>query len=453
MKWLLYILPFYILGQTYPMAEPNNATYGSYVAPNGFPNYLEWFDTDLSDSRIMRVSDRQAFGVTNQRLRHNYSKDQTWNSNETLIKLAGYPAAILDAQTYEFMFWSNIGGYGRWSNTQPNLVYGTNGNALNVHDVTTNQRSIVRTFNEYDSIDFGFGEGNLSNDDRYIGLIGRNGSALTLITYNIPNNQIIATLQLPNNNVDWFSVSQSGNYAVLCYDTSGNGANQGIKSYNIFLQNETHIADATPHGDLGYDAWDNEVFVGYGNEQQWNDQHSLFMTRLDGGGITNLFPYVNGLGIWGGHISCRNINRPGWAYVSEQCCYTNPVAPAELFAIKLDGSGTIERYAKHNSKPSTYLHETQLVPNRNGTKIIFASNWFYGPEVGQESAHAFVLEVNQETLSIDEISEIELPISTEYYNILGQKVSKNYQGFLIEKRTYQNRVEYKKTVNAKISRD
>ncbi|WP_104733713.1 T9SS type A sorting domain-containing protein [Hanstruepera ponticola] len=384
-------------GQNYPTQEQlPNVDYQNYQAPaTAMPDYLEPFTEGLSGSIVRRIGDRNVFGTSSNRIRHNYSKDQTWNSDETLIKLSGHPAAILDAETYEFLYWANIPGYGRWSHTEPHIMYGSSSNSFQSFDVTTNQRTTLRTFTEYSNIDFGYGEGNQSNDDRYVGLIGTSGSTKTVFVYDIQNDVVTGSMVIPGGDLDWFSVSQSGQYAVLCWRTDGSGPNQGLKTYDINMQNEIHIADTTPHGDLGYDVYGNEVFVGYGDQAQWDAGYSMYMARLDGGGITNLFPYINGRGIWGGHVSCRNIDRPGWAYVSEQCCSSNPVAPREIFAIKLDNSGTIERYAKHHSAPTGYLHETQVVPNRNGTKMIFASNWNDPTQTNQTSAPAFVLEFPQ----------------------------------------------------------
>src|SRR5690606_14890957 len=124
------------------------------------PGYLETFTESLSGSSVTRITDRNVFNVSGQRLRHNYSRDQTWNSDETLIKMAGYPAAILDAETYEFLYWSDIPSYGRWSHTQPNIMYGTDGNTFVSHDVNSNQRTVLHRFSNYASVDFGFGEGN-----------------------------------------------------------------------------------------------------------------------------------------------------------------------------------------------------------------------------------------------------------------------------------------------------
>lgn len=396
-----------LIAQDYPVETLlSSVNYEPYEAPSGsFPEYLESFTETMSGSKITRISDKNVFNTTGQRLRHNYSKDQTWNSNGSLIKLTGYPAAILDGETFEFLFWRDIPGYGRWANTDPNYMYGTSGNRFNKFNVITNSTETLRVFSEYSSVDFGYGEGNQSNDDRYVGIVAnRGGGDKTLIVYDILNDVITGSLDVDDaSDLDWFSVSQLGNYAVAQWHENGFGPKQGIKSYSLDMTNETHVYEISQHGDIGIDANGNEVVIEYGNDPVWDTDHSLFMARLDGSGVTMLFPYVDGRGIWGGHISTRNIDRPGWAYVSEQCCTSNDPASREIFAIKLDNSGTIERYTKHHNDVSPGNgHSTMAVPNRDGTKILFASNWNDSSIMSDPNPPSWVLEFPQESLSIDE---------------------------------------------------
>ncbi|QRM90175.1 T9SS type A sorting domain-containing protein [Lacinutrix sp. WUR7] len=390
--------------QNYPnQVLLSTVNYQSYEAPTGeFPEYLEPFTENLSGSKITRISDKNVFGTTSQRIRHNYAKDQTWNSNGSLIKLAGYPAAILDGETFDFLYWRDIPSYGRWANTEPNYMYGTPGNQFVKFNVLDNTRVTLKTFSEYSSLDFGYGEGNQSNDDKYVGLIGQNGSDKTLIVYNIETDQIVGTKNIgTTGDLDWFSVSQLGGYAVAMWKPNGSGATEGIKTYNLDFTNEKHIHDHTEHADLGIDADGNEVLVSYNGPDGWNQGSYIYSARLDGGGVRQLYQYSGG--IWGGHISCRNTDRPGWAYISEQCCTDHDVASREIFAIKLDDSGIIERYTKHNNDVSPGNgHSTMAVPNRDGTKILFASNWDDSNIMSDPNPPAWILEYPQENLSVDD---------------------------------------------------
>src|SRR5690554_6388889 len=98
------------------------------------------------------------------------------------------------------------------------------------------------------------------------------------------------------------------------------------------------------------------------------------MVRLSAGLLTPLFKYTEAYGVWGGHISSRNINRPGWAYVSEGCCKT--IGEAEIFPIQLDSRDLVERFGVHPATDHNgYPQGAQAVPNRDGTQVIFASSW------------------------------------------------------------------------------
>src|SRR5690606_2456166 len=60
-------------------------------------------------------------------------------------------------------------------------------------------------------------------------------------------------------------------------------------------------------------------------------------------------------------------------------------------------SNTIERYAKHNSDyGSGYGHESHAVPNRNGTRVLFASNWNNSNVMDDSYPPAWVVEVPQD---------------------------------------------------------
>lgn len=392
-----------------PSVLLSEISYPEYQVPTGaIPGYLEAFADDIHGYSVKRVSDHDFFGfsyssTSSWRLRHRYAKNQVWNSDGTLIRLAGPTAALLDGNTYELIKWmSSAPTMGSWSSIDPKKIYSVQSNNFVSYNVDSESTTVLRTFSQYSSISFGEGEGNISNDDRYIGLVGRAGCGRVLFVYDILNNQILGSKDIGcSGDMDWFSVSQLGNFAVVQWHDNGNGTTQGIKSYNLNMTNEIHVHDMTGHGDIGIDQEGNEVVVEYRDK---ND-HSLFMARLDGEGTTLLMPYVDGQGIWGGHISTRNINRPGWAYVSEQCCSEGSRNSAsEVFAIKLDGSGTIQRFGKHHNKQrgnsgnsnSEQYHSAMAVPNQNGTKVMFASNWRHEDYLNAFSPPAWVLEVTQD---------------------------------------------------------
>ena len=80
------------------------------------------------------------------------------------------------------------------------------------------------------------------------------------------------------------------------------------------------------------------------------------------------------------HVSCRNTARPGWTYVSE---FYDPTSTGHantnlVIAVRLDGSRTVERFAReHRSKRRDYAREPHAVPSRDGSRVLFASDWMH----------------------------------------------------------------------------
>jgi hypothetical protein len=95
------------------------------------------------------------------------------------------------------------------------------------------------------------------------------------------------------------------------------------------------------------------------------------------------------------HVSCRNLARPGWAYVTYDYATTVPNDKrfsGEIVAVSIDSSGVVERFAftHTDTKDSTVIvggdtltipcgggHdcEAQAVPDLYGARIVWASNW------------------------------------------------------------------------------
>jgi len=379
LTFFLFCLTKFGYAQEYPpQVDVQSVVWESYNVPNTTPAYLESFNDPITGNTVTRISDESVFGCDCSQLRHIYAKKQAWNSDGTKIMTGGWPAKILDGNTYEVV--STTYCRSLWSNTDPDMTYDAHQNRLYRRNIVTQNEVILKTFSGYSTISIGEGEGNLSTDDRYVALIATSGSQKTILVYDIVNDEITGTKSVGTSNIDWVSVSQSGDFVVMSGYSDGSGANQGIKAYDKFMNNEVHLYNGRPHGDIGYDAQGNEVYVAY----QGISGFALSYARLDNGQKQGLFPFTGATGdrgLWGGHISTRNIERPGWAYVSDQghpSDINRYEATREIFAIKLDASQTIERFAKHNSNlnvSNSYRHQAHAVPNRDGTKVIFASNW------------------------------------------------------------------------------
>lgn len=217
-----------------------------------------------------------------------------------------------------------------------------------------------------------------------------------------PARDLIADCGLPGGCVvNWVSVSPSGKFVVVNYD------GDHLRVYDV---NATTLA-ATPrpmprrypncsgtpdrgfiydlgHQDMTRNPFDHNDDVIIGQEHCGNRGRrvgdllvgGVMMVRLRDGAITALtdprneaYPY---------HISTRNYDRPGWAYVSY---WPDPGRrfSDEIVAVRLDGRA-VERYAHTRTETvGCYRCEAHAVPSRDGKRVIWASTWGVSPGPGR----------------------------------------------------------------------
>lgn len=384
-------------------AYPPNTQMGlvSQIPAGPRPAYLMPVTENTNPSfgtQITRITDQAAFGSSSTVIRHHYSKTQPWNADGTRIMLTSRKQPLLDGNDYHIVRPTNLFSpmMSRWSHKDPNKVFQAWADSLYV--ITLNPldnsqtETVLRTFPGYSDLSIGNAEGNLSIDDRLVALMGRkttgpNGlNDLYVIIYDIENDAILAESRFDNkftsaaDRIDWVSVSQSGNYVLFSWSAGGTGRDQGVEVYQVVdgvLTFQRQLTPAAAHGDIGYDSFGNEVYVQSDFEHEANPGVGLSSYRLDNGArVTQLLEGGNNAPWQAHHVSCRNYKRPGWAYISTQSQQANlSTNSKEVLAVKLDGSLTVERFGWTHNHYLDYASEAHLVPNPNGTKIMFASNW------------------------------------------------------------------------------
>ncbi len=321
------------------------------------PGYLQPITDPVFGTKVTRISDESTFGGSaNHRLQHLYSKTQPWNSDMTLIQMHS-ARVILDARTYQVVKIQSGKAEAKWSTVDPNTLYYVSGNQFRKLNVRTNADTVLHTFSE-GNVSIGDYEGNISIGDKYVVL---NVGPTLAIVYDIANDVVISKKDIGAAASDWMSISPSGNYVVLHSNTGG-----GVVVHDRNLNFLRKIFDHGSHSDLGYD--------GSGNEIDAQVCTGRGRVRLDNGLRSELMPGFNECG----HLSLRGYNRPGWALKS---------GDGEVYAIKLDGSGIVQRFAHEHSSSANYEAEPKGVISPDGSKVMWNSDW------GSGTVYAYVAEM------------------------------------------------------------
>ncbi len=380
------------------------------------PNYLASYNESAFGNEVTRKVTRITDRANQNANAHNYPKTQSWNADMTLIRLGYRLYNADDFSESSLTINQHLRGSlteMKWSSYEPNVFYGIDVRAdrfvFMKATIDTQNNTITYTDmpnatfmkSEYDELLLGKYEGNLDYQDNYVVFAGRkkNTNRVTLIVYHIKDNyntdynSIEAQKTFnsmkwykedgggnfnPNDGsesnqmFDWVSISALGNYVIVNYRSKEGDPEQeySIEEYDRSLNHIRRLADHGEHGDLGLDVDGNEVYVQFGfGTINGADNTGIWMYPLDGSARVRLLPDKYN----GGHITCRNYQRPGWCYANTRYLW-NGSGVREAFSLKLDGSETVERFAQtHNSTGNSGYTQAGVSPD--GTQMLFASDW------------------------------------------------------------------------------
>lgn len=365
------------------------------------PGYLESYVDPVFRSKVTRVSGVPGTAIPNLNskwhpvARHGYSKEPAWNSDQTILLLRthhGYPALLfLDGKTYQPLFGRNNspGTELRWRPNAPDEMLYVKGNKIGSWNVRTETIKIIATLPGYSNFHFGPWEGNLSNNGELIAISAIRNSEAVGFAFSLVTKQKFPDLAL-GKVTDWISVSASGKYLVTngryesgqadqtkIYDLKGNPVGETWKQFG-----------RPSHFDLTLDADGKDIAVGVSKSKP--DSGRVIKRRLSDGFVTVLTS-----GGFATHTSTRNVDLPGWAFVTYSDTGSNwPPYRSEIVAVKLDGGMKTKRIAHLHNKQVDYLSQAQAVPSPDGRKVIWASNW--GRKEGRPiSAFVAEFDVNQ----------------------------------------------------------
>jgi len=395
-----------------PKVYPADTTFDDKPQGNeAKPDYLGTYVDPVFNNKVTRITDRENQSGN----AHNYPKTQSWNADGTLIRL-GYRIYYADGFAESPLTINNhLRGSlteMKWSSYEANVFYGIDvrWDRFVFMKATINRANNTISYvdmpnatfmkSEYDELKLGKYEGNLDHYDNYVVFAGRkkDTNRVTLMTYHLKDNygnnlnsldytKTFADMKWYvenddgtfstssanwNQMFDWASISALGNYVIVNYRSKKGDAEQeaSIEQYYKNLTHVRRLAEHGNHGDLGVDANGKEVYVQFGfGTLNGQGNNGIWMYPLDGSARTQLLPDKYN----GGHVSCRNYKRPGWCYVNTRYLW-NGNGVREAFALKLDNTQTVQRFAQtYNSLDGSGAVQVNVSPD--GTQVLFASDW------------------------------------------------------------------------------
>ena len=433
----IFAITFLVLYSSYNIKAQypdDHSPYQSIPIPAGIalPNYGESIiDHSVPNPiKITRITEEYHYNDGNGDPQvwyptHEYSKTQVWNADQTLYKIRTWK--VYNANNYQVV--QDLDGSALypsyWSNTDPDLIWSFNENGdIKKYFLSSNTINTIGTItnqagNAYEFVQLGPGEGNIDKNDHYVALVGKDGVDMDVIVYDLENAAVITRRKFPGcwdnggknfpKYVDWVSISQSGNYVVIMWNhntTSENNpyienghSHYGVEVYNAQnMQYQNRLIHYGDHGDLGYAVDGEEVLVQFYGVHQ----NGIYMYKLNGSGSTTILQNSD-FGI-DGHISCRNINRPGWAYIS----LADAAQSGQLLAVKLDDTGTVEYYGHHFSSNTSYDQSPMASASPNGDKMCFRSDFGTGPNTDPSVVYSFIAELDPAAASMNEEASIDI---------------------------------------------
>jgi hypothetical protein len=349
------------------------------------PDYLQPVADPMFGTAFTRVTDpgrtlARGLSCSLAYCRHRYSSTQSWNADQSLLAIVngcnGF--CFLDGRTYEPAFRRPVDHDCKWHPTNPALMICVYVNGIYTWAPRSNANEIIYAPRDYTKIQFGPFKGNPSRDgDRLVLRAINSAGALVAFAYDLSARKKYPDINLANLPGDnsYCGISPSGRY-IYCSQVTDDGTEVAY----IFTAEGVQVQHWTEHhrpghGDMTIDADGRDVYVGISKADP--DKWHVVKRRLEDGRVTDLARAG-----YGTHASTRNINRPGWVFVSYEGAYSdvaeNPDrAPfyQEVVALRIDGSGEIRRVAQTRNARSDYYSETQASPSPDASQVVWSSNW------------------------------------------------------------------------------
>jgi uncharacterized protein (TIGR03437 family) len=268
----------------------------------------------------------------------------------------------------------------RWSRKDLVTLYYHSRNQIKSYNIATGNIAVVHTFSEYSTIS-GNGEMDISFDGDHLVYCGDNEF---IFVYQISTNQKFAMFDVGSTIAgptpfDSIYITPQNN-VIVSWFTAGTRRNTGQELFDINMNFLRQVGHADGHKDVTTDTNGDEVLIWTNSDDPQpisNCNNGIMKSRLADAVQTCLAQLDWSLAV---HISAPDGN--GTVFVDTEAP-ANPQPGAagwvaytdEILQVKLDGSG-VTRWAQHRSvSTGNYNWEPKLSTSRDGTRLLYASNF------------------------------------------------------------------------------
>ncbi len=274
----------------------------------------------------------------------------------------------------------------RWSRSEPNVLYYVSANDLMKLDVASGVSSLVRSFAEYAAIR-GRGESDISRDgdhfvfaaDERAGLADPGHPNRYVFVYEVSTDTQGPVLDTLGHDFDNLYIAPDNSVAIGWLPT-GAGRFTGVELFDRGMKFQRQLTHAIGHMHLTRDTNGEDVLVWTNSNDPLpiaNCRNGIVKVRLSDAQQSCLLRLDWSLAV---HITAPDGN--GWAFVEtyapadpppqlpDWVPYTN-----EILRVRLDGSET-RRLLHHRSRPfNNYGYQPRATLSRDGTRLVFTSNF------------------------------------------------------------------------------
>lgn len=355
--------------------------------------------TDLAyGTKIYRMTD--GIAQFNDSAHHEYSTMSPFNKNNTLVLLLNDKFGFYVTDRFgEIIYSTDVLGVGgndepRWSSRFTDTFYYHIGNQLMLFDTSIGAARKLRTFTQFNSITFGGGEGDISEDGDHLMIVGDNTSAGV---YTFSTDSLGPTLNFSARNFDYFDVTPNNN-VIVRWGEEGSNRFQGFELFDGKMNFIRQVVPFTAHADRSHDINDDEILVLLASNDPSPapgcENNGIEKIRLSDSQKTCILPLNFDSEV---HVSAnrfKNSSNP-WVLVSTTDNRNDTAASFnalptdwqarwgvrynELILVKLDGSQVI-RLAHHRSRElDDYWFLPRASISRDGAFAIFDSNFGQNP--------------------------------------------------------------------------